>query len=82
MVRYLFNNLNRWGWARAENYDKARTAQFKRSVSLAIRTDKLPFTFEDEHEKTYRQIVWRMSREMKRKYSVRKDGVRWEINKI
>ena len=52
------------------------------AIRLAIRTDNLPFTFEDEYEKTYRQIVWRMSREMKRKYSVRKDGVRWEINKI
>ena len=52
------------------------------AIRLAIRTDKLPFTFEDKHEKTYRQIVWRMSREMKRKYSVRKDGARWEINKI
>ncbi len=52
------------------------------AIRLAIRTDSLPFTFDDEHEKTYRQIVWRMSREMKRKYSVRKDGARWEINKI
>ena len=52
------------------------------AIRLAIRTDKLPFTFEDEHEKAYRQIVWRMSQEMKRKYSVRKDGVRWEINNI
>ena len=31
-------NLNRWGWARAENYDKTRTTQFKRRYPLAIRT--------------------------------------------
>lgn len=49
-------------------------------IRLALRTNDLPFTFEDEHEKTYRKLVYEMSKETGVKYKVNKTGRLWIID--
>ena len=49
-------------------------------LRLAIRKGELPYTFIDKDEKTYRQIVYKLGREMNRKYSVTKVGDKWTID--
>ena len=49
-------------------------------LRLAVRQGKLPYTFIDEHEKTYRQIVYKLGKEMNKRYSVTKNGAKWTID--
>lgn len=49
-------------------------------IRLALRTGELPFTFEDEHERAYRKIVYDMSKETGLKYKVTKIGNKWSID--
>ena len=49
-------------------------------LRLAIRQGRLPYTFVDEHEKTYRQIVYKLGQEMNKRYSVTKTGAKWTID--
>jgi hypothetical protein len=49
-------------------------------IRLALRTGQLPFTFEDEQEKRYRQLVFEMSKETGIKYKVNKVGKLWSID--
>ena len=49
-------------------------------LRLAVRQGRLPYTFVDEHEKTYRQIVYKLGQEMNKRYSVTKNGAKWTID--
>lgn len=49
-------------------------------LRLAVRQGRLPYTFIDEHEKTYRQIVYKLGQEMNKRYSVTKNGAKWTID--
>lgn len=49
-------------------------------LRLAVRQGRLPYTFIDEHEKTYRQIVYKLGQEMNKRYSVTKIGDKWTID--
>ena len=49
-------------------------------LRIAVRQGRLPYTFIDEHEKTYRQIVYKLSKEMNKRYSVTKNGAKWTID--
>ena len=49
-------------------------------LRLAIRKGELPYTFIDKDEKTYRQIVYKLGREMNRKFSATKVGDKWTID--
>ena len=49
-------------------------------LRLAIRKGELPYTFVDKDEKTYRQIVYKLGREMNKKFSVTKNGDKWTID--
>lgn len=50
-------------------------------LRLALRTGELPYTFEDEFEKQYRQIVCAMQVELNEKFKVSKSGSTWNISK-
>ena len=49
-------------------------------LRLKIRKGELPYTFTDQNEKTYRQIVYKLGREMNKKFSVTKVGDKWTID--
>ena len=49
-------------------------------LRLAIRKGELPYTFIDKDEKTYRQIIYKLGREMNKKFSVTKKGDKWTID--
>ena len=43
----------------------------------ALRNGNLPFSWQDEHERRYRRIVYEMSLETERQFKVTKVGVNW-----
>ena len=49
-------------------------------LRLAVRKGELPYTFVDRHEKTYRQIVYKLGLEMGKKFSVTKIKDQWTID--
>ena len=49
-------------------------------LRLAVRQGKLPYTFVDNQEKTYRQIVYKLGQELNKKFSVTKVGDKWTID--
>ena len=60
--------------------DRANQKLINAGIRLAVRKGELPYTFIDKNEKTYRQIVYKLGREMNRKYSVTKVGDKWTID--
>ena len=79
------NNLNRRGWARAVINMKNQTQRINQKLinaelRLAVRQGRLPYVFTDKNEQTYRQIVYKLGREMNRKYSATKVGDKWTID--
>ena len=49
-------------------------------LRLAVRQGRLPYVFTDKNEGTYRQIVYKLGREMNRKFSATKVGDKWTID--
>ena len=49
-------------------------------IRLALRTGDLPFTFVDKHEKNYRKIVWKMGKDLNKKFTVNKRKSVWTIS--
>lgn len=49
-------------------------------IRLAVRKGELPFTFVDSDEKTYRKMVWSLSREIGQKLSCTKIDDKWTID--
>ena len=48
----------------------------------ALRNERLPFTWQDEHERRYRKIVYEMSLETGRQFKVTKVGVNWAVEDV
>ena len=61
---------------------KTKSAQqlLNAEIRLAVRKGELPFTFVDSDEKTYRKIVYQLSRETGQKLSCTKIDDKWIID--
>lgn len=49
-------------------------------IRLAVREGQLPYTFVDKDEKTYRKIVYELSKELGKKFTVTKVKDQWSID--
>lgn len=59
---------------------KAEQKILNARIRLALRTGDLPFTFTDKYDYDYRKIVYQMSKELNRKFTVNKKKSVWTIN--
>jgi len=48
----------------------------------ALRGGNLPFSWQDEHERRYRRIVYEMGIETGRQFKVTKVGVNWTVEDV
>ena len=48
----------------------------------ALRNERLPFKWQDEHERRYRRIVYEMGLETGRQFKVTKVGVNWVVEDV
>ena len=53
-----------------------------KDLRYALRKGVLPFSWQDEHERRYRKIVYEMSLETGRQFKVTKVGVDWIVKDI
>ena len=60
--------------------DRANQKLINAGIRLAVRKGELPYTFIDKNEKTYRQIVYKLGREMNKKFTATKVDDKWTID--
>jgi hypothetical protein len=53
-----------------------------RDLRYALRGGNLPFSWQDEHERRYRRIVYEIGIETGRQFKVTKVGVNWTVEYV
>ena len=53
-----------------------------RNLRDALRKGDLTFTWQDEHERRYRRIVYEMGLETGRQFKVTKVGINWTVEDV
>ena len=53
-----------------------------KDLRIALRNERLPFSWKDEHERRYRRIVYEIGIETGRQFKVTKVGVDWIVEDI
>ena len=60
--------------------DRINQKLINAELRLAVRKGELPYTFTDQNEKTYRQIIYKLGREMNKKFTATKVDDKWTID--
>lgn len=58
---------------------KEQVKAINKKLREALRNERLPFTWQDEHERRYRRIVYEIGIETGRQFKVTKMGVDWIV---
>ena len=61
---------------------KEQVKSINRDLREALRNGNLSFTWQDEHERRYRRIVYEMGIETDRQFKVTKVGVNWTVEDV
>lgn len=61
---------------------KEQVKDINKRLREALRNERLPFTWKDEHERRYRRIVYEIGLETGRQFKVTKVGVNWMVEDV
>ena len=61
---------------------KEQVKGINKNLRYALRNGRLPFTWQDEHERRYRRIAYEIGLETGRQFKVTKVGVNWVVEDV
>lgn len=61
---------------------KEQVKSINKRLRYALRNERLPFSWKDEHERRYRRIAYEIGIETGRQFKVTKVGVNWVVEDV
>ena len=64
------------------NLTSEQVKNINKRLREALRNERLPFMWQDEHERRYRRIAYEMGLETGRQFKVTKVGINWTVEDV